>query len=265
MGLPTIGADSLLDSDTLSASPAAAGGFPITNLHDDRVFTIFKPQTNAQLDIITDAGLGNTSDVDYFGMILHDLFTQGATLTFAHSPDNIVYTTVFTVVPSDNLVIFRSFAAVSKRYFRARITGATAPVSIGELQWGTKVEVPFGVPVGFDPDAEKLEVGFSRGQSGNIVGSFKRFISRRAALRLPLLTNAFVSGTTVGLFKEFWDNHGALGKGFFFCWNAGNPGSFEKNAFFGVVDFQAGIRRPLRTQLDVGFRDLEFEVVGMKE
>jgi len=265
VGLPTFGADSLLDSDTLTSSPAADAGFPLANLKDDRVFTIYKPSAAGTLDIQTDAGVGQTSNVDYFGMIGHDLNLRGATLTFQHSPLGSVWTTVFTVTPSDDLVIFRSFTQVSKRFFRARITGAAAAVAIGQLQWGTKVEMPYGMASGFDPLAERSELGFNGSQTGNIVGSVHRFTERRAALRFPLVESTFVDGTTLGQFREFWDNHAGIGKPFFVSWNAGNPGSFEKDTIFGVADAEAGIRRPLATQLAAGMKDVEFEVMALKE
>ena len=61
MGLPAFGADSLLDSDTLTVSPGEDSGFPKANATDDRIFTLFKWTGSAPFDLITDAGVGNTS------------------------------------------------------------------------------------------------------------------------------------------------------------------------------------------------------------
>lgn len=265
MGLPTIGANSLLDSDTLTVSPGEDASFPKENATDDRVFLLFKWTGSAPFDLITDAGVGNTSDVDYFGLITHNLFTLTGTLTFAQSADNISYTTIFTVAPGDDLIIFRSFTKVTNRFFRLRITGTASPPEIGEVAWGTKVEIPFGVPPGFDPQREEIDQNFNRSQTGNILGALHRFVSRRIPISIDLIPTAFITGTTLGLLKEWWDNDGGIGKPFFFGWNAGNPGSFEKDSVFGVADPRRGIRRPLATQLDVGFRDLQFEVIALKE
>ncbi len=265
--LPVFASDSLLDRNALTISPAAASGFPKERLFDDRTFVSFKFSATGTLDIKTDAGVGNTEDVDYFGLIEHDLFTQGSTIVFASSPDDAVYTTIFTVVPADNLVIFRVFTKVTERFFRLRITGSTAAPSIGELQWGTRVEAPFhrDPSRGFDPLEEGINNGFERSQTGNIVGSVHRHVTRRADLRFRNLPFTFINGITIGLFREFYDNRASLGFPFFFSWNPDDPGSFEKDTFWAVLDTRAGVRRPLSTQLDTGFRDLQLTVVGQKE
>lgn len=265
MGLPTFGANSLLDSDTVTVSPAADASFPVSNASDDRTFTLFKWTGSAPFDVITDAGAAATSDVDYFALVIHDIFTQGGTVTFASSPDNITYTTIFTVVPADNFIIFRSFTKVTKRFFRLRITAASSPPFIGQLQWGTKVEVPFGIGTPFDPNAERVNFRGTRSQEGNILGATGSFVERMATINLPNLPSTFVTGTTLGLFKEFWDNHASLGLPFFWQWNAGDPGSFEKDAFFAVIENDTRIRRGLASQLDSGIRNIQFAVQGLRE
>lgn len=268
MGLPTIGAESLLDSDTLTVSPGEDATFPKERATDDRPFTIFKWTGSAPFDIKTDAGVGNTGDVEYFGLISHNLSTLSATLTFASSADDISYTTIFTVTPTDDFIIFRSFAKVTARFFRLRITGAASPPQIGQTAWGTRVEIPFGVPPDFDPQREEIDQNFNRSQTGNILGALHRFVSRRIPIAIDLIPTAFIIGTTLGQLKEWWDNHGGIGKPFFFGWNTpndGTPGNFEKDSVFGVADPRAGIQRPLATQLDVGFRNLRFEVIALKE
>lgn len=265
MGLPTFGADSLLDRNVVSALPIADPLFPITGLSDDREFTLFLPGSAGSLEITTDAGLGNTEDVDYFAMIGHDAFTQSKSLEFRHSLNGSAWTSIFTVTPTDDKVIFRALTQVTNRFFQLRVTPTANRLAIGQLQWGTRVEVPFGVGVGYDPNQEALRVGFNQAQTGNIMGSFFRFVERRATLDLKLLPSTFVDGTSLGDFKDFWDNHASLGRPFFYAWNAGNPGNFEEDTIFGTIDQGAGIGRPLVTQIDVGFRDLRLEVVGRKE
>ncbi len=281
MGLPTFAADSRFDKSTVTvtASPVAATGFPVSNLSDDRIFSVFKSSdATSPLDIITDEGVGNTATVDYFGMVGHNLgalSTAGnqVTIVFAHSPDNIVYTTIFTqLIPvGDDTIIFRSFATtVARRFFRLRITRATPPFAsapeIGELQWGTKVEASDpSIAIGFDPVSERVQMRSTRSQTGNILGTVQSFVSRTANIRLRLQSGAFTTGTAIGQFKEFWDNHASLGKPFFWAWNPGDPGSFEKDTFFAVIQNDATLARPLATPLDTGFRDIQFSVVGLKE
>ncbi len=272
MGRPIFGADSRLDTDTVLSNIAAETGFPLDNLSDDREFTTFKPSTSATLEIRTDAGVGNTVDVDYFMAIGHDFNTQGASLVFASSPDDAVYTTIFSSTPGDDRVVVRTFTKVTRRFFRLTISGQSAAPSIGQLNWGVRVEPPFfALPSDFDPLMETARFRSGRSQSGNILGSVIGFVGRRANIRLELQPFTFVGGTTLGDFQEFWDNHAVAGKAFLWWWNQNDPTdpdpdpTFEKDAFWVVIDNDATISRRLRTQLDVGFRDIEFTVVGRKE
>ena len=265
MGLPFFGADSRLDSDILTVSPAAASGFLEANLTDDQLFELFKHSATGTLDIITDAGVGNTGDVDYLGLVNHDLFTQGSTITFASSPDNVVYSTIFTVAPADNKIIARSFTLVTDRFFRLRITGSAAAPFIGQASWGKRVEVPFGIEVGYDPQTETVRMRHTRSQTGQILGAVATHSERRSNISLKFMPESFVRGTSVGDFGEFWDNNAKIGKLFLWQWNGGNPGSFEKDAVFMVIENDASIGRPLVTQLDVGFRDISFSAVGLGE
>lgn len=263
MGVPIFGADSRLDKDTLTVTSENTS-FPKTNLTDDRVFTVFKPSANNDpLDIITDTG-GDGAVIDYFAMVGHDLFTQTASIEFAHSSDNITYTTIFSVTPTTDKIIMRTFTAAVNQFFRLRITGTDAIPSLGEVSWGKRVEPPFSISFrGFDPQAESPELRINRSQTGNILGSRFAFAERRASVNIPLITDAFLRDATLGGFQDFWDNHAGIGKPFFFQWCI--DCSFELDAFFCVFDPRSQISRPLRTQLTKGFRDLEFDVIGLKE
>ena len=268
MGLPLFGAESRLDDASpasFSVTPVAATGFPESRLNDDRDFLAFKWSATGTLDVVYDAGVGNTGNVDYFAMVGHDLFTQGSTAVFASSPDDIVYTTIFTVTPTDDNIVLRAFTLVAARFFRLRVTGSTAAPSISELNFGEQVQIPFNMGTGFDPQAERTRMRSTRSQTGNILGTVALFSERSAAINLPFMPNSFVNGTSIGDFKEFWDNHASLGKPFFWAWNPANPGNFEKDAFFAVIVNDATLARPVTTPLDSGFRDIRFNIVGLKE
>ena len=238
MGQPIFGADSLLDSDTVTSSESLKAGFPLANLSDDRIFTVTIPTSGGSMtdwDIITDAGVGNTSDVDYFMMVGHNLFSQSVdSITFASSPDNIVYT--------------------------------EDVVAIGQLQWGTRVQLDAFIQVRFDPQDEEIRGRFHRSQVGNIIGAISTFQERRGAIEIPLVLDSELRDTTSpGGFQDFWDNHASLLKAFVFAWNPGNPGSFEKDSFFCVVDASRGISRPTVTPNEGFRRDLSMLVIGLKE
>lgn len=266
-----IGSESRLDSDTVTVSPSAATGFPESNMSSDRPFLVYKPSAaGGTVDIITDAGVGNTADVDYFMIVGHDLFdpeTDGngaVTLTFARSTDGISYTTIFTQAATDNLIIPKKFVKETFRFFRLRLTrGTNFTPSVGELQWGTAVVFPFGMPVGFDPNSEEINVRANESQTGNFLGTILNFVQRKATVSVPMLDNSFVSGTSLGEFKHWWDNDGTKMKGFLWWWNPDD--TFRTDAFFAIVDPGTGINRSLATQVAAGLRDLEFEILGLKE
>ena len=274
MGNVIFGADSRLDQDVLTASVAADADFPIARLHDDRGFTLYKMGSAAtELLVKTDAGVGNTADVDYFMLIFHDLFDPdsdggGAVLVeFQHSTDDISYTTIFSVTPTDNTIIARSFTKETKRFFRLRLTrGASFKASLGETQWGQAVRPGIGINSGFDPNDETISGQLNRSRNGNLLGAVVGSSMRRARVRLDLLTSTFVDDETDPTgFKFFWNTHASQLKPFLFHWNDGNPGSFEKDAFFARIDPGAGISRPLRSSIDTDRKDLSFGVIGLKE
>lgn len=284
MGTPLIGQDNRFNDAspaTVTVTPSAEAGFPVANLSDDRAFTIYTMSVAASpLDIVTDIGVGKTAKVGYFMLVGHNLKTLGdaapvgdgngaCDVNFAHSADGIAYTTIFSIsgVP-DDFIIARAFATITNRFFRLRITRATDFVaSVGEVAWGEPVVFPFGVPVGFDPNAEMLNARSNRSQTGNIVGATQLFTERRATIDLKFVESSFVDGTAVGDFREWWDNHGQKMEPFLFMWNAVLTATNtvnEKDSFFGVVD-PGSLRRPLATQVAQGFRNLAFEIVGLKE
>lgn len=275
MGLAIIGANSRLDTDTLTVSPVESANFPAINLFDDRAYTIFKPNATATtVTIKTDAGVGNTVDVDYFMALAHDFLDpasdgNGAVdIEFEHSANDAAWTPIFSETGIvDSKIICRKFTQVTDRYFRLSITRvATFIPSIGQLQWGKAVVFPAGsVLKGFDPQMEQVKNVTSRSQSGQILGAVRFYQERRANIKTKLLTNAFVRDETTGGFQDFWDNHGVLLKPFVYCWNSGNPGDFEKDSFFCQIDERKGIKRNIVTPVDTGFRDLSFSVIGVKE
>lgn len=285
MGVPIIGADSRLDDAspaTVTVTPAAATGFSEENLTDDRIFTLYKMGiASSPLDIKTDAGVGNTAEVGYFFAVGHNFKSVGdaapvgdgsgpVDLVFAHSDDDIAYTPIFSItgVADDRIIARRFTLAGEHRYYRLRVTRVPDfQASVGQVGWGKPVVFPFGMPVGFDPNAETLNARSNVSQTGNIVGAAVLFTQRRVSVSLELQPSSFVDDATLGGFRQFWDTHGSLMKPFLFMWNAedlATDTTFEKDSIFGTV-VPGDLGRALTTQLSAGFRDLSFEMVALKE
>lgn len=277
-GKVIFGADSRLDRDGFTVSVAADADFPASNLNDDRAFTKYKMGSAAtELLIKTDAGVGNQAAIDYLMIAGHDFADPDndgngpLTVEFQESDDDGAGDP-YTAVPFNALdptafggkiLLVRSFAVISKRFFRLRLTrGTSFKTSIGQLQWGGAVRPGLGMTVGFDPQQERIGGQFNLSRSGNIIGAVRTHTMRIARVRLPLVSAAFNSA-----FRVFWDDHASKLKPFLMWWNDKDfaPGFFERDAFFGIIDPAASIARPLRTQLDVGLVDMSFTVIGLKE
>lgn len=273
MANPVIGAHSLFDTHTVTCSPTEDATYPLSRVYDDRSYAQFKPgSADTTVDIITDAGSGNTGDVNYLAILNHDLSQPQAsgaacTWTFARSTDGVSYTTIQTATPTDNRIIFRKFSSThSYRFFRLRITrGASFIPSIGEIQWGTSVDFPYSVEFPFDPQEESIEGQLNRSQTGKIIGAIRKHVTRENRIRIPLVLDSFVRGTTVGNFGEFWTNYGKVLKPFFFAWNPGDAGDYETDAYWAVVKPSFDLRRPIVTPLASGYRDIEFTIEGESE
>lgn len=274
---PLFGEDNLLLQDTVTVSEAAATGFPTVNLADLRVWNFYKnAAATSDMDVETDAGVGKTSKVDYFMLAGHDLEDPaddgngGVLLEFQHSDDGVVFTTIFSVTPTDGTIIARGFTQLDKRFYRARLTRAgTFVVSLGQVQWGRAVRIPGGIESTFDPDAERLVGRFNQSQVGNFLGSVIHFRQRTGRINVRLLPDSFIRGNLVSEFRDFWNNHAALFKPFLWHWNAQDTDAtdvtHEDQAFFAMVDPAVPIQRPLVTPLVKGFRDLTFTVLGLGE
>lgn len=274
MGNPIFGADSRLDSDTITLNVASSASFPSTNLFDDRIYTVCKTASSTDnFEIKTDTGAANSQAVDYFMMVGHDLSDPNSdgsgacTVSFAWSNDDATYTSLFSVTPTNNKIICRAFTQVTARYYRLGIVRGTNFIpSIGQLQWGQRVEAPYyGLPVGYDPQSETVKSSESVSQSGNVLGAVRHYSERKENIKLDLMPDSWIRGTSVSDFGYFWDNHASLMKPFLYAWNPGNPGSYETDAFFCKVEAGNMLGRKLRTPNAGGWRDVEFSVVGLKE
>lgn len=244
--------------------------------------------SNVTLTIESDAGVGNTKTVDYFMLVGHDLFDPAedglgpiTSLFFERSADAAAWSTVFSIVPgstpvgsiADNNIIARFLTTpIVDRAFRLRLERpANAFIAtLGEMQYGKAVVFPVGMPRGVDPSQEVLQMRRTQSQTGQILGTVERYSDRRQTINMPFLPSSFVNGTDLGEFKDWWDNEGSKGKGFLWHWNPdsdpdANPGAFEKDAFFAIVEPDSRINRPFPTQLATGLRDVIFSILGPKE
>ena len=262
--VPFFGADNRLEQDTASCTPAAASGFPLVNLHDERTYTLFKFSSTATSDVLTDAGSGKTASVDYLAILNHNLFTAGATATLSYSSDGVNYADYINVTPADNFIVLRTFLVQTYRYWRLRITGGSVPIQMGVAAWGKRVDLPYGPMQGYDPQAMKINAKINQSQTGNFLGVVNSYAERRQTVGNQIIPDSYIRNMTApGGFGDFWENWASHIKPFFYIWT--QDVTYEKDGFYAIVDSSKDIQRPLATPVSTGYRNLSFDIVGLKE
>ncbi len=246
----------------------AAAGFPESRLRDNKDFLFWKADLAGTHDYTVDLGAGNDLAPTAIAILAHNLNTTSSSWELAFSDDDIAYTDVISAfAPTDDKIQFRTFITTAHQFWRIRITSATTSTIIGEILLGRTIDFPHSIDpfVGFDPIAEQPSNRMTRSEDGHIVKVTSDFVARSQEWRFRLESfSDFVDDTTAFTgFRKWWDEFGALKIPSVFSWNPGNPGSFEADTMWAVV--QGTLERPLANQLDVGDRDVLFQITGLKE
>lgn len=207
--------DNRLKDATPVASTTAAGDFSALNLRDWRPYTWWKP-TALPATVTVDCATAKAAD--YAVVWGHDLFTQGATLEVRGSTDNFAASDVLlaTKTPTSNAPFLLTFASVSYRYWRLRLTGTTMP-SLAIAAIGAALEVPEYLKEGFDPLNRKAEGDFNRTNKGHPLGRAIEYEEWAERLEFDWVTWTWVRNS----FKPAWDAH-LRSSPFVFAWDAGD-------------------------------------------
>lgn len=144
----------LLESaDTVTASNEASG-FEGANAYDRRTSTWWKPGVlNSPASETLTANFSSSQTVDYFGVIGHNLGTEGCTIALQYStasPQS--WTTLFTITPTTDKFIFRyDSTGASAADWRVVITNATASALLSIAAFGQATALPEGIKAPFRP------------------------------------------------------------------------------------------------------------------
>jgi len=200
MAKPTLLYHSLLTA-ALAASGTAAGNFVAANLTDWRPYTWWKP---AAMPATLTMDCGSAQAADYALVHGHDLATQGATLEIRASTDNFAVSDVLvaTKTPTTDAPFLLLFASASYRYWRVRITGATAP-SLAIVALGRRLEMPIWLPQGFDPLGRKVDSQFNRNANGQPLGRVIDFEEWSETLSFQRIPWAWMRDT----WQAVWETH----------------------------------------------------------
>jgi hypothetical protein len=141
-----IGYRSILTAANLSGT-VGASGFPLAAIINPATYERYTPSA-MPAEIVCDVGAAAL--VDYVAIAAHNLGTKAATVYLESSTDNVAWTTRLTMTPADDTTIIGIIAAVSARYWRLRIAGATAP-TVGVVYLGQVLTMPRTIYGGHTP------------------------------------------------------------------------------------------------------------------
>lgn len=137
-------------STTTFASTNEAVGYESVNLSNWNSYDSYR-QASVGTGIIN-IDLGSLMDVDSFAIFGHSIFDAGGSFDLQWSNDGSTgWTVVGSATPTDNNVIFFSFASVSKRYWRIFNITTTGVASIAVAFLGEKMTLEKGFRVGHMP------------------------------------------------------------------------------------------------------------------
>lgn len=214
MSKPAILYDSRLKDGVPVASGTAAGAFDVANLTDWRPFTWWKPDAMPGT-VTVDAGVA--AAVNYWAVWGHDLGTQGATIELRKSSDNFGGNDVLidSFTPTDDDPFARYVATADERYWRFRLTGATAP-SLAIAAMGVLFEFPEYLEQGFDPLGAEPMGGFNRAVKGAPLGRSSDYELWSQELEFRQISRNWIRDS----FKPAWDAH-LKSDPFIFAWDRG--------------------------------------------
>jgi len=163
---------------------------------------------------------GSAQTVNSVAIVAHNIGSSGATALIQWSTDDISWTTVMTVVPTDDTPILCLFTGLSKRYWRIRITGSTVPY-IGVVSAGQRLVLPGGVMPPYTPiwQAQTVDLLTAKSLGGQFLGNRVLRQGAETSISLVSFSRTFAE-SDLQAFKS-WYNGGHA-----FIWAAG-PYVFE--------------------------------------
>lgn len=195
---PFIAYDNRLGDAVPVASSTASGA--AINLSDMRPYTSWSP---AALPATVTVDCGAAKSADKLCLFNHNLFSNGCTIEVHGSTDNFSVSdvTVASITPASDKAFVLDFASASYRYWRIRITGTTAP-TLSIVALGVGMEMPVGVPYGFDPLARKVFGQTNISEQGLPLGKAVLFEQWSQTLTFKYVDSAWIRSTFLPAWKS---------------------------------------------------------------
>lgn len=191
--------------------------YNVLHIKDRRTHTFWKGASSGTKYLTVDCGYAVTADA--LGIMSHNLYTCGATISVECSSDNFVGDVTealagFTV--TTDRAILKTFTQQTKRYWRIKIVTASVAAYLAIAFLGDRVTFPrtYAKNSGFEPRPQEIVAESVRSKTGNILGSTVQYISRSIKLTVQYVTNAWLSAT----FEPLWDNYLSQLYPVFYAW-----------------------------------------------
>jgi len=207
----TLGVNNLLTSATVTASTDTANA---ANMWEGFLGDFWTAGTGAQTLVIDH---GSAKAIDYWGIAGHNLGSDGASAAIAWSDDNISYTTIETLNPTTDAVIFSTFTSVSHRYTKVTVTGVTS-AKIARLHVGTTDDLSGVLAAPFTQPELAAEYQFTTpiSQGGLPLGRSVKHTSYEFDMVFNTVATSWVEANWLALYAQI-----AVSP-FFLLWDATN-------------------------------------------
>ena len=246
-GLPLVLYENRFNDAAPAASSTAAGSYNVLNLRDWRAYTWWKPLA---MPATVTVDCGTAKAADYAVVYGHDLGTKGATIEIRASTDNFGASDVLiaTKTPADDKPFLLQWASVAYRYWRIKVTGATAP-SLAIAAVGAALQLPRRLTRGFDPLGRTLKGQANRSEAGHPLGKVIEFEEWSEKVSLRNMTWSWLRTT----WQAAWEAH-LRASPHVFAWD---PTDHAGELYL------VSIKDQYRTPHQVGeYADLDYDIVG---
>lgn len=203
------------DASTIVASNEATD-FDKENAYDWLTYDWWKPGATGSQTLTCTFGAGVTPD--YFACFAHNLGTEGASIVL-QSEIASVWTDAFSdISPTGTEVIFEPFTAAAQTDWRVLITDCTVDTYVGVIAFGSVLELPQGMGIGFSPPNmnRKPKILNNVSMGGATLGRSYHARGERVDIKMDQLDPAWVRAN----WEPFLD-HAEL-KPFFLSWDDDN-------------------------------------------
>lgn len=239
------------DAQTVTAS-SEASGFEAAHLQDWLMAPQWRPAAGGTQTV--DFAFAAAVDVDYVAVFGHDLADRAGTCKLRYSTDggSTWSDAASFAAPTENRVLFASFAAISAADWRLEVASTDAP-AIGVLAFGAATPLPYGVLDGQDRlgVVDDYEIHNAQTEGGLFVGRSIVPQPSRHRLHQPRVSDAYLTGDWAAFLRH------ARRYPFFFC---GDPDNHPEEA---VYCWEDGRRRPPRYDGPAGHR-IEIAVMALR-